>query len=74
MSMRFTSLRCCLKELALCGGRAFCVYCVHNEAECCVVATMPMCVPVVQDRPTRFGRLLGSKCVGAECTRCQQYF
>ena len=68
------SLRCCLRGLMLCNGRAFCVYCVRIEADCCVVATVMMCLPVAQIRPSRSERLAGSRCVGAECTGRQQYF
>jgi len=68
MSMVCTSLRCCLDGFVLCDGRAFCVDCVQSEADCCVVATVLMCLPVAHVRPARFERLVGPGCVGAECT------
>jgi hypothetical protein len=74
MGMGCTSLRCCLNGLVLCNGRAFCVYCVRREADYFFVATVLVCLPVAQNRPTRFERLVGSRCVGAEFTSCQQYF
>jgi len=58
----------------LCDGYAFCEYCVPNEADCCVVATVPMCLPVVAAHLTRHGRLVGLGCVGAECNGCPRYF
>jgi hypothetical protein len=74
VSMGCTSLRCCLNGLALCVGRAFRVYCVRNEADYCVVASVLMCLPVAQVRIARSGRLAGFGCVGAECTKCLHYF
>ena len=71
MSMVCTSSRCCLDGLVMCTGRAFCVDCVRNEADCCVVATVLMCPPVAQVRLARSERHTRS---GAECTACQQYF
>ena len=74
MSMVRTSLRCCLNGLVLCNGRDFCVDYVRSEADCCVVAIVLMCMPVAQARPTMCERLTQSRCVGAECTSCEQYF
>jgi len=74
MSMVCTSLRCCFDGLVLCTGRAFCVDCVRTKADFCVVATVLICLPVAQDRLARSERLVGSICVGAECTGGQQYF
>ena len=73
MSTVRTSLRCCLNGLVLCIGRAFCVDYVRNEADCCVVATVLMCLPVAQVREARSERLVGSRCAGAERTGCQLY-
>ena len=58
----------------LCIDRAFCVDCVRIEADCCVVAIVLMCMPIAQVCPTRFENLAGSRCVGEECSGCQQYF
>ena len=74
MSMGCASLRCCLIGLVLCTGRAFCVYCVRDGADCCVVATVLMCLPVAHVRLARSERFAGSRCVGAECISYQQYF
>ena len=60
MSMVCTSLRCCLDGLVVCTGRAFCVYCVRSEADCCVVAIVLMCLPVAQVRLATSERLVGS--------------
>ena len=67
MSMVCTSLRCCLNGFVLCTGRAFCVDCVRSEANCCVVTTVLMCLPVAQIRPARFERQVGFGYVGANC-------
>ena len=74
MSMVCISLRCCLDGLVLCTSRAFCEDCVRSEADCCVVATLLMCLPVAQVRPSRYERLAMSGRVGAECTSGHQYF
>ena len=74
MIMICTSLRCCLDGLVLCIGRTFCVDCVRSEVDCCVVATVLMCMPVAQVCPARSERLVGSGFVGAECIGCQEYF
>ena len=54
----------------LCIGRAFRVDCVRGEADCCVVATVLMCLSVAKVRRARYERLDGSRCVGAECIGC----
>ncbi len=74
MSMVCTSLRCCLDGLLFCIGRAFSVDCVRSEADCRVMATVLMCLPVALVHPARFERLDGFGYVGAECTGGQQYF
>ena len=74
ISTACTSLQCCLNGLVLCIGRAFCVDCVRSEVDCCVVVTVLMCLPVAQVRLTRYERLVGSRCAGAECTGYHHYF
>ena len=41
-------------------GRAICGYGVRREADCCVVASVMLCLHVEQVRPTRSRRFAGS--------------
>ena len=40
-------------------GRAACGNCVCSEADCCVVASVMMCLHIGQIRPIRFGGFAG---------------